>query len=121
MRNKPKSQVEERRNAHDPRENKYRDEGYHPRPGIKEKISSQYSRDGTRGAQCRRQPVGGKECLKETRSYAPQQVEEQKAKLAQAVFDVVAEDCQGPHVADQVKPAAMQESRSNQRVMQEAA
>src|SRR5207253_9912397 len=44
-----------------------------------------------------------------------EQIKQKVSEMAQAVFNVVAENPQVPHVADQVQPAAMQEHRGEKR------
>ena len=53
--------------------------------------------------------------LAERRRDAAEQVEHDEAAVADAVLDVVAEDPQVPHVADDVRPAAVQEHRRHER------
>ena len=48
-------------------------------------------------------------------SAPPDQVERQEAGPAEAILDVVAEDPQVEHVAEQVEPAAVQELAGHQR------
>ena len=43
------------------------------------------------------------------------QIEDDEAPVSAAVFDVVAEDPQVPHVPDDVRPAAVQEHRRDER------
>ena len=44
-------------------------------------------------------------------SKSAEQVKYKVGEMAEPVFDVVAENPQVPHVADQVQPASMQEHR----------
>src|SRR5262249_41744363 len=48
-------------------------------------------------------------------AQAAGQIEEQVTKVAEAVFNVIAENCQAPHVEDQVEHGAVEEHGSKQR------
>ena len=49
--------------------------------------------------------------MRDDRGSAAQQIEDDEAHVAEAIFDVVAEDPQEEHVAEKVPPAGVQEHR----------
>ena len=53
--------------------------------------------------------------MRKARDHAGEQIKEQEAQRSHSVFDVVAEDPQRPHVADEVRPAAMEEHAGDER------
>ncbi len=52
--------------------------------------------------------------LSQARDQTGRQIEKQIAKMAKAVFHVITEDDQGPHIKNQVQPSAMQKHRSKE-------
>jgi hypothetical protein len=50
--------------------------------------------------------------VNDTGADSAQQIEYQEAEMAQPILDVVAENPQVPHVAEQMEPAAMEKHRS---------
>jgi hypothetical protein len=77
--------------------------------GVDRQVGAEYAGDGAggsdeglhRGLVGEREPVRG--------DVAAEHVEEQEGELAEAVLDVVAEDNEEQHVAEQVQPARVQE------------
>lgn len=82
-----------------------------PRLREHEDIGAEHPGDRARGADIGHARFGSDGILRERRRDAGQQVEDQKFEVAEAVFDIVAEDPQKQHIAEQVQPAAMHEHR----------
>ena len=91
-----------------------RDRGQHPGTRVEHEVGAEHARD-----RARRADVGdaggrvGRE-LGEGREHAAHEVEERVAQAAHAILDVVAEDPEEQHVADDVHPAAVHEDRGDQ-------
>ena len=79
--------------------------------GIEHEIRAHHAADRARRADHRDAEFGSVQHLRERRGDAAQQIEHQEARPRHRVFDVVAEQPQEPHVADQVHPAAVHEHR----------
>src|SRR5262249_4236848 len=89
---------------------------------IKQDITTEYTRNRSRSAEAwnhqfgltrresRRREHVGQRC-----DYAAHQVEDQITNVAQAIFDVVAEDPKEQHVAGDVGKAAVHEHRRKER------
>jgi hypothetical protein len=79
--------------------------------GLREQqhVGAQNAGNGAAGTDHRNAAAGHEEDLEQGSGDATHDVEDQVAKVAHALLDVVAEDEQGPHVAEEVKPAAVDE------------
>ena len=91
------------------------DQRVHPHPRVEHDVGSHDPADGARRPDRRH---GTRERRKDVRPRSDesrQQVEHGKADAPHRVLDVVAEDPQEPHVADQVHPAPVHEHRGEER------
>ena len=91
------------------------DERGHPRPREEHEVRAQRRGDGPRGPdrRDRRGRLDGH--LAQAGQRAAEQVEAQEAGPPEPILDVVPEDPQVEHVAEQVEPAAVQELAGHQR------
>ena len=80
-----------------------------PGAGEQDDVRAQRRGDRARGADERDRRVRVDHDLRERRRDPADEVEQQERDRAEAVLDVVAEDPQEQHVAEQVQPAAVQE------------
>src|SRR5438309_2871216 len=85
------------------------DEREDPRPGVENEIGSEDGGDRPRCPDDRHLRRRRDRDLRQRGDSSAKQVEEQEADPAEAILDVVAEDPQVQHVADQVQPAAVEE------------
>ena len=76
---------------------------------MEEQIGPEHAGDGAAGADRRDVGQRAEAGVGEGRGVAREQVEEQIADVPQPVLDVVAEDPEEEHVAQEVPPAAVQE------------
>jgi len=55
------------------------------------------------------------QCLNEARANPKQEVKEEESYVTQGVFHIIAENGEEEHVAQEMKPAPMEEARCNER------
>ena len=95
----------------------------HATCGMKQKVTTQHSRDRARSAQdsesaycsCSLAKARSRKHVGQRRDHAADQVEDEVPDMAQTIFDVVAKDPKEEHVAEDVRDAAVHEHRSEQR------
>ena len=115
LHHKPDPQIDNGRQADNTAEEENGDKSNHAGSGIKDEVSAHDRRNGAAGSQ--RGEDGGwlKDILHQGCTESAQQIEKQIAERPQPVFDIVAEDHQEPHVADEVVPASVQEHVGEER------
>src|SRR3954451_8571214 len=105
----PQAQEDDRRALEELVEEAEEDERQHPSPRVQDDIRAEDRGDRPRRADHGRRGVRADHHLRAGGHEAAEDVEEEEAEPAEAVLDVVAEDPQVQHVADQVDPAAVEE------------
>src|SRR5437868_10870431 len=85
------------------------------RAGEEDEVGAQHSGDRPRCSHRRDGGLGVREPVGEAREHAREKVEDQEAARSHAILDVVAEDPEHPHVADDVGPAAVKEHAGEKR------
>src|SRR3972149_6663414 len=111
---KPDSQEDEGRDLDEPGEEEQREECKDAPLGKEEEVGSEHGGNRPAGAH-RGQPRERIEYrLGDPCRHAPQDVEDEIPQMVQRNFDVVAEDQKGPHVAQEMKPAAVEKCRGDQ-------
>src|SRR5437868_10250401 len=80
-----------------------------------DEVGAQHSRDRSRCSHGGHGRLGVGEPVCETGEQAREEVEDQEAARSHAILDVVAEDPEHPHVADDVGPAAVKEHAGEKR------
>ena len=104
---KPEPEQHERRQLEDLPPEEQRNQREDARARVEHEIRAHDARDGAAGADGRQRGLGIHRDLAEGGDDAAQQIEKDEASVAKAIFDVVAEDPEVPHVADHVHPPAM--------------
>ena len=113
LEDEPDAEEEHRRHLAEDEE----DQRQHLRARQQHEVGAEHRRDRAARADVRDRRVGvaregeRDEGLGRRRREAAEEVEEEEADLAERVLDVVAEDPEEEHVAEQVHPAAVQEHR----------
>ena len=92
------------------------DKQVHVHARVQQDVRAHHAADRTRGADHRDDGVGIECRLQRRGGDAAEQVEDDEAHMPHRVLDVVAEEPEEPHVADQVHPAAVQEHRGQDGV-----
>ncbi len=115
LHHEPDPQIDDGRQADKTAEDEDGNKSYHPGGGVKDEISAHDRRNGAAGSQCGEDGGGLKDILHQGCAESAQQIEKQVAEGTQPVFDIVAEDHQEPHVADEVVPASVQEHVGEER------
>ena len=87
----------------------------HTRFREQKQISPHYPGDRTRSTYSWHARTGGRDYMDQSRANTRQQIEQQERQVAHLIFEIVAEDPQKQHVADQMHPAIVQKHRSDQR------
>ena len=115
LEHEPEAEDDDRRDVDELVEEAEEDERRDPRPREEHEVGAQRRRDRPGGAdrRDRRGRVDGD--LRQPGQRAAEQVEAEEPGPPEAVLDVVAEDPQVEHVAEQVQPAAVQELAGDQR------
>ena len=85
-------------------------------PRIQQHVRPHHTTYGTRCADHGNGARGLEQYLKSSRGQAAQYIEEDVADAAHRVLDIVSEDPEEPHVADEVEPAAVEEHRGERGV-----
>ncbi len=110
---KPERQVDDRRHLDHLDEEAEEEQGDDPRPRVEEEVGAEDSRDRARGADGGRHRPRAGEGVGGGRGEAGGEIEDGEAQMAETVLDVVAEDPEEEHVAEEVRPAAMEEHRED--------
>ena len=115
LEDEPEAEHDDRRDVDQLVEEAEEDQRRHPGPREEHEIRPERRRDrpGRADRRDRRGRVDGD--LGEARERAAEQVEAEEPEPPEAILDVVAEDPQVEHVAQQVHPAAVQELAGDQR------
>lgn len=111
----PKTQVDYSRYLNQVKEEKYRDQCKDPSFGEHEEISAHDSGQGTGSAYCRNRGMRVDVAVGGSGNDPAGQVKQDKTNRAHLIFYIVAEQEQGPHVADDVHPASMEKSAGDER------
>src|SRR5688500_2743928 len=109
LEHEPEAQDQERRNLDELVEEAEEHERQDPRARIQDHVRPQRRGDRPRGADQRHRGARRDRDVSERRHDPAQQVETEERRPAQAVLDVVPEDPEIEHVADEVQPAGMEE------------
>ena len=117
---KPVDQDEDGGDLHGRQKEEDRDQSDDARVRELHQVGAHHAGDGAAGADGGQPRVCIEGHVDQSRGHAAQQVEQQVFRMAQDVLDVVAEDPQEPHVADQVQPAAVQEHGGHEGVQSAA-
>jgi len=96
-------------------ENDDEDQRYYADAGIEDQESAHDTGDGAAGSDGRYGTPDIQDGLRQGRRNARNQVEDEEFGGTHHIFDVRAKDPEKPHVADQVKPAAVQKHGSDER------
>src|SRR5947208_10691497 len=115
LREEPEGQEHERRHGNDLDEKEDGQQGHHLGAGKQHEVSAHYPSNRAARANHRHLGVWPGQVVQIDGRKSAHQVVEQIAALTQAVLNVVAEDPQRPHVADQVQPTAVQEHGAEHR------
>ena len=115
LEHEPEAEHDDRRDVDELVEEAEEDERRHPGAREEHEVRAQRRRDrpGRADRRDRRGRVDGD--LREAGERAAEEIEAEEAEPAEAVLDVVPEDPQVEHVAEQVQPAAVQELAGHQR------
>src|SRR5437588_1973824 len=106
----PHRQKQHRGHPHEPHEHEQQpDEQLHPRSRVQQQVGAEDPGDRAAGADRRlgRQRIG--EHMDEARDRAADEVENEERAVPHRILDVVREDPQAQHVAEEVRPASVQE------------
>jgi len=95
-------------------EGKDKEEHFNLRARVHDQVGAHDGRDGSAGADRRHFAAAAEEDMQRVRGQSARQVEEQEAEVADGRLDVVAEDPQEEHIADQVAGAAVQKHAGQQ-------
>lgn len=109
---KPVSKKKERGDFDDAHKEDDDEKRQHARVRIKHKVPAQHARDRPGSADHRQRARRARGQLRRRGADAHQQIIKEVPQMPQAVFDVVAEDVQKPHVPEHVSPPAVQEHRA---------
>ena len=91
------------------------DEHPHMRAGADHQIGAHHAGDRARRPDQRRLRMRGEDAIEQGAEHAAQEIEGDETSMPQRVLDIVAENPQEQHVADDVRPAAMQEHVGEER------
>ena len=83
--------------------------------GEEQEVGAEHAGDGAGRPDGRDRRIDVRVVVREPGNEPGQQIEDEKAAASHALLDVVAEDPQGPHVADDVHEAAVQEHAGDER------
>jgi len=111
----PKDEEEHRRNFNDLQKNKNRYERENPCKRVRHHIRAQNARDRPARSDAGDRGLRIQYRVDNSRAQTADQVKYEVREMAQAVLNVVSENPEVPHVADQMEPASMQEYRSEER------
>src|SRR5205823_6447710 len=96
-------------------ENDPGDERQHARVRIQHEVRAHHASDCAARADRRQRRRRIDRDLSDRRRDPAEQIEDDEASVAEAIFDVVAENPEVPHVPDDVHPAAVEEHRRDER------
>src|SRR5262249_17798352 len=108
----PHAEEEVRRKVERPDEDNEPPDAPHSRAGIQMRVGAEDAGDGSGRADRGHLGARSKRDLRAGRDKAAEKVKAEITAAAHAVFDVVAEDPEEPHVADDVRPARVHEHRA---------
>ncbi|VTR65990.1 hypothetical protein DESC_40021 [Desulfosarcina cetonica] len=109
LQHEPDADEKEGRDFHEPGNDDDRNQRQDTGAGIEDEIGTHDAGDGPAGPDGGNTGAGIEDQLGHARSQAAEQVKDGIARRSQSIFDIVAEDVEKPHVADQVHEPAMQE------------
>jgi hypothetical protein len=78
-------------------------------PWIGHDVCAKHTGNGSARTDARHVAIVVQDRMDDSGAESAQHIKQKESKMSKPVFHVVAEDPQVPHVADQVKPASMQE------------
>ncbi len=111
----PKSEDDEGGDLDKLDEDENGNERQHARSRIRHQIRAEHAGNGSAGADAWNCRVVVQHGVEDSGSNAAQQIEYEVREVAEAVFDVVSENPQVPHVSDQMKPPAVQKHGREKR------
>ena len=108
LREEPNGEIEHGRHFKEEREKEDRKQHDQPRGRIKQKISAEHPGNCAGSAERGQSGIGICQDLSKSRDRSADKIEDRKPHRSHAILDIVAENPEGPHIGEDVQPAAMQ-------------
>src|SRR5581483_11757905 len=117
LRRRPEQEIDPRRHLEEEGKEKDRKQDDDPGVGKQNEVGAEHPGDGARCADRRNGRIDIRIKMGDPRDHAGQEIKKEKPCRSHQFLDVVAEDPEGPHIADQVDPPAVKEHAGEKRAV----